>query len=265
VLDASTEEALTRPGSAATLPWLYDVADLYDAITPPGPCEPFYRDEAHRAGGPVLELACGTGRLTIPLAQDGHEVVGLDASPAMLAAARRKALEADVAATFLLGDMRDFDLGRSFGFVLVSCNSLSHLTEPEDLRACLTAIRRHLAPGGVLAFDVVLPDPRNLVPPEGGVRRLDLGPNPSSAIAAEERVAYDPVRQLRTACWRVRPPGRGWLELAPLVQRSFFPNELPLLLEAAGLEMTARFGDFARNPLAPWSLNQVCLARAADI
>jgi hypothetical protein len=51
--------------------------------------------------------------------------------------------------------------------------------------------------------------------------------------------------------------------MAPLVLRQFFPQELPLLLEAAGLEMMARWGDFARNPLAPGSLNQVCLARAA--
>ncbi len=75
-------------------PSLYDVADLYDAIVPPGPCEAFYRQEARARGGPVLELACGTGRLTLPLARDGHDVVGLDASEAMLAGARRKAAQA---------------------------------------------------------------------------------------------------------------------------------------------------------------------------
>jgi SAM-dependent methyltransferase len=248
--------------SAAPLS-LYDLAEVYDAILPPGPCEPFYREEARRAGGPVLELACGTGRLTIPLAQDGHEVVGLDASPAMLAQAKRKAAEAGVVATFVSGDMRAFDLGRRFAFVLVSCNSLGHMTEPEDLQACLTSIRRHLAPGGVLAFDVVLPDPRHLVPPEGGARRLDLGPNPTSAIEGEEWVEYDPVRQLRIAHWRIRPSDREEVALAPLIQRQFFPHELPFLLQASGLELMARHGDFARNPLEPWSLNQVCLARRA--
>jgi SAM-dependent methyltransferase len=248
--------------SAAPLS-LYDLAEVYDAILPPGPCEPFYREEARRAGGPVLELACGTGRLTIPLAQDGHEVVGLDASPAMLAQAKRKAAEAGVVATFVSGDMRAFDLGRRFGFVLVSCNSLGHMTEPEDLQACLMSIRRHLAPGGVLAFDVVLPDPRHLVSPDGGARRLDLGPNPTSAIEGREWVEYDPVRQLRIAHWRVRPWDREEVALAPLIQRQFFPHELPLLLQASGLELIARHGDFTRNPLEPWSLNQVCLARRA--
>ncbi|WP_176556232.1 class I SAM-dependent methyltransferase [Rubellimicrobium rubrum] len=258
---ALREQAPPAPAAASSL---YDMAEVYDAITPPGPCEAFYRAEARRAGGPVLELACGTGRLTIPLARDGHEVVGLDASPAMLLQAGRKAAAAGLAVTWVSGDMRRFDLGRRFGFVLVSCNSLGHMTEPEDLRACLEAVRRHLAPGGVLAFDVVLPDPRNLMPPADGVRRLDLGPNPASAIPGEERVEYDPVRQIRTAYWRVQPRGRGWIDLEPLVQRQFFPHELPLLLGASGLELMARYGDFARNPLAPWSLNQVCLARRAD-
>ena len=69
---------------------LYDVPKLYDLAFGPGPCEPFYREEACRAAGPVLELACGTGRLTVPIAHDGHEIVGLDASPTMLKAARSK-------------------------------------------------------------------------------------------------------------------------------------------------------------------------------
>ena len=252
------------PAAASTAPpSLYDLAEVYDAILPTGPCGAFYREEARLAGGPVLELACGTGRLTIPFAQDGHEVVGLDASPAMLARAKQKAAEAGVTATFVSGDMRAFDLGRRFGFVLVSCNSLGHLTEPEDLQACLAAVRRHLAPGGVLAFDVVLPNPRHLVQPDDGPRRLDLGPNPTSAIQGEEWVEYDPVRQLRIAHWRLWPPDQEEVALAPLVQRQFFPQEVPLLLQTSGLELMARYGDFSRNPLEPWSLNQVCLAREA--
>jgi SAM-dependent methyltransferase len=263
-LPRSVERPPTPSGPAQPrAPSLYDLADLYDAIVPPGPCEAFYREEARRWGGPVLELACGTGRLTLPLAGDGHEVLGLDASPAMLAAARRKAARAGVRATFVQGDMRSFDLGRRFGLVIVSCNSLAHLTRSEDLRACLKAVRRHLAPKGRLAFDVVLPDARLLAQPEATSRRLDLGPNPASAIEAEEQAHYDPVGQVRVAQWRIRRVDGQEQVMAPLVLRQFFPQELPLLLETAGLELVARHGDFARNPLGPWSLNQICLARAA--
>ncbi|MBB5692148.1 class I SAM-dependent DNA methyltransferase [Muricoccus pecuniae] len=250
-------------GGGSARPALYDMADLYDAIVPPGPCEAFYREEARRRGGPVLELACGTGRLTIPLAGDGHEVVGLDASRAMLAAASRKAAERGVAARFVLGDIRSFDLGMRFGLVIISCNSLAHLTRGEDLRACFAAVRRHLAPGGVLAFDVVRPDLSLLSRPEGEARRLDLGPNPASAIEAEEVAHYDPIEQVRISEWSIRRGDGARQVMAPLVLRQFFPQELPLLLEAGGLEPLARYGDFARNPLGPGSLNQILLARAA--
>ena len=253
--------AFAKEGPAS----LYDLAELYDAIVQPGPCEAFYREEARRWGGPVLELACGTGRLTLPFALDGHEVVGLDASGAMLEAARGKAAQAGVGsgltAEFVLGDMRDFDLGRRFGLVVISCNSLAHLTDRDDLRACLAAVRRHLAPGGALAFDVVLPDPRILAQSEGVARRLDLGPNPASAIQAEEWAQYDAVRQVRVSHWSIRRPGGKEQAMAPLVLRQFFPQELPLLLEAEGLGLVERHGDFARNPMEAWSLNQVCVAQ----
>jgi SAM-dependent methyltransferase len=243
----------------ATAPSLYDFAELYDAIVPPGPCEGFYLAEARRARGPVLELACGTGRLTLPLARDGHDVTGLDASPRMLAAAAAKAQAAGLSPRLTLGDMRGFDLRRRFGLVVIACNSLAHLTETEEALACLRAARRHLLPGGTLAFDVVMPGPA-LLAAEGGWRRLDHGPNPASAIEAEEKASYDPVTQLRTARWRIRPPGQGPVEAA-FALRLFFPRELPALLRLAGFEPVALHGDFARQALSPWSLSQVCLAR----
>src|SRR3712207_9583685 len=98
---------------------LYDVPALYDLVVQPGPCEAFYREIAHRTGGPILELACGTGRLTRALARAGHEIVGLDASRAMLRAAQAKAEGEDVEITLVQGDMRSFDLGRRFPLVIV--------------------------------------------------------------------------------------------------------------------------------------------------
>ncbi len=261
LLDRRPEGRL--PARREDPPSIYDWAELYDAIVRPGPCEAFYREEARRWGGPVLELACGTGRVTLPMARDGHEVVGLDASESMLALARRKAADAGLAAEFVQGDMRDFELRRQFGFIYISCNSLAHLIEREDLRACLAAVRRHLAPGGALAFDVVLPNPRLLAQPGGVARRLDLGPNPASALQAEEQAEYDAVRQVRVSRWRIRRPDGREERMAPLILRQFFPQELPLLLEAEGLALVERHGDFARNSMAPWSLNQVCVARAA--
>ena len=238
---------------------LYEAPSLYDAVVPPGPCESFYTRLARRTGGPLLELACGTGRLSVPLAEDGHPVVGLDNSAAMLAVARRKAAEAAVEIEFVEGDMRSFDLGRDFALVVVSCNSLSHLVTNEELVGALTRISRHLAPGGLLAFDVVNPRLADLVRVDRASMRLDVLEGGSDGAAIEELLAYDPVSQVRVLQWRInaRDEHRRTEEMR---LRTIFPQELPLLLNAAGLELAARFGDFDGNPLTGDSLNQVCIA-----
>src|SRR5918995_2745625 len=255
---------------------LYDVPPLYDLVIRPGPCERYYRALTRRVGGPVLELACGTGRLTIPIAADGHEVVGLDASPAMLRRARQKAESwssrwraryaraddcDDLNLTFLAGDMRSFDLARQFPLIIVSCNSLAHLVTNDELKTCFATVLRHLAPGGLFAFDVINPDVRALARDTLESVRLDLGPNRSSGIAVEEIAAYDPVQQVRILSWRVREPKVGVREVAPLRLRQIFPQELPLLLEASGLELAARHGDFDGNPLTGESLARAAPAR----
>jgi SAM-dependent methyltransferase len=240
---------------------LYDVPPLYDLVVPPGPCERFYRDLAGRVGGPILELASGTGRLTIPLARDGHDIVGIDASTAMLRSARAKADATDVDITFVHADMRDFELKRSFALIIISCNSLAHLTTNDELKACLRTVSRHLGPGGLLAFDIVNPNFRELARPESESVRLDLA-NSSPGVAVEEVAVYDPVQQVRVAQWRVIDTSARGREIAPLRLRLIFPQELSLLLETAGLELAVRYGDFDGNPLTSGSLNQICLARA---
>lgn len=240
-------------------PAIYDLPQLYDIVMPPGPCEAFYRSAAARAAGPVLELACGTGRLTVPLAQGGFEIVGVDASAAMLAVARRKAALAGARrAGFVQADMRSLALGRRFALVIISCNTLGHLTTAADLSACLEGVARHLAPGGVLAFDVVNPRVDLLARPEAEVRPVAI---PAGApVAIDEHACYDPVRQVRTAWWHVRRGDAPAQALAALALRQFFPQELPVLLSAHGFHLVERHGDFDGGPFGADSLNQVCLA-----
>src|SRR6185369_8209459 len=92
---------------------------------------------------------------------------GLDLSPAMLAAARRRAVAAGAPVDFVEGDMRDFDLGQRFSLIFVARNSLLHLGEPAEFAALLAAVHRHLAPGGILAFDIFNPDLSLLARPAG--------------------------------------------------------------------------------------------------
>ena len=125
----------------------YSDAGMYDRLFPGGEAAvDFYRAEADRQGGSVLELGCGTGQKLIPIASDGHPCVGLELSPAMLAEAQRKADERGVEVEWVQGDMREFDLGRTFDLVFIAANSLLHLHEAEDLVDCFRSVRRHLAP-----------------------------------------------------------------------------------------------------------------------
>src|SRR5215471_11988993 len=91
---------------------LYEYPDLYDALMPVGAHVPFYVDVARQQAGSVLELACGTGQLTIPIAPQGLPTVGLDRSRAMLRAAKSHAAAAGASVAFVQSDMRDFALDR---------------------------------------------------------------------------------------------------------------------------------------------------------
>lgn len=114
---------------------------------------PFYLELARGCGGPVLELGCGTGRVLLPLAAEGFEVTGIDRSPAMLGAARDRLQAAGLKAALHEGDMRDFDLPQRFSLIIIPYCSVIYLLEEEDRRRSLRAVRRHLATGGLLAFD----------------------------------------------------------------------------------------------------------------
>ena len=138
---------------------LYDDPALYDVLLPISARElTFYRTLAESQRGAVLELACGTGQLIVPIASMGQLTTGLDLSSAMLAAARRRAADAGARVELVEGDMRNFDLGQRFSLIFVARNSLLHLSEPDEFAALLVAVHRHLAPGGIFAFDIFNPN-----------------------------------------------------------------------------------------------------------
>jgi SAM-dependent methyltransferase len=188
---------------------------------------PFHQQLASKRGGSVLELACGTGRLIIPLTLDGHEVVGLDSSPTMLAAARQKAQAAGARATWLQGDMPSFDLRRRFDLIIVSCNSLAHMLTSEALVGCLQLIGRQLEPWGTLALGVVNPNAKRLArPPADRFRRAHSSPE---GVRVHERATYDPAGQVLEAVWRVQDDQGGVHPLEPLrLLRQTFPSEVRL-------------------------------------
>ncbi len=121
----------------------------------------FYLERARRAGGDILELACGTGRVGIPLARAGFRVTGVDLSPHMLARFREKLQREseDTRSRVELreADMTDVRLGRTFALVILPFRSFQLLTEEEQASRCLRNVRRHLRADGTFIVNVFNP------------------------------------------------------------------------------------------------------------
>ena len=203
----------------------------------------FWLEQARRGGGLVLELACGTGRITTPLARQGVRIVGLDNDPAMLRAAHRLAgsglgasAEADGASyrpLFVAADMRQFALACRFQLVSVAYNSLQLLTTPADTVACLTAARQHVAAGGLVGVEVT--------DFQGGGADDDDSPSRDLVPLADAegiRLSGNLVHDLKRRISRYRRhfTGEGWEVDNEVVVRSIDRAELSTHLAAAALE-----------------------------
>ena len=148
------------------MPKYVDYAEYYDFDHDTQIDVEFYLDYARQCGSPILELACGTGRVLVPLAEMGFEIYGVDLSENMLAACHRKVRDKQLVdrAHLTLANMATFDLPRrGFALVYVPVRSFMHLYTQDDQLACLRRAYEHLRPGGTFIVDVYAPD-FNLIP-----------------------------------------------------------------------------------------------------
>ncbi len=218
-----------------------------------------------RAPRRVLDLGCGTGRLTLPLARLGiaSEIVALDRSAPFLERLRGRLAEAGVEGVHVVeGDMRSPGAEGEFDLVMVSFNSLAYLVAREDRLACLRAARSALVPGGVLAFDLVAPRYDFLAEATGPCPPLRVDADHAAPETGVTRFlrsftdTYDAATQTLHSTNRYeihRDGGRVEHRIADLDWHIYFPEELDLLLEAADLRAVQRFGDYDRSPWTPRS------------
>jgi ubiquinone/menaquinone biosynthesis C-methylase UbiE len=184
-------------------PWVDGpTARLYDLFPFDADLD-LYRELAKESGGRVLEVACGTGRVLLPLLREGVTVTGVDVSSEMLGLAASK-LAGERPATagrarLVQADMRSFDVGEQFDLAIVAAKSFSHLRTREDQEAALACIARHVRPGGLLVLDLLNPSPDWLGQPPGSVRqdlceRLEGG---AVVVRTETVVSTDLADQVR--------------------------------------------------------------------
>jgi SAM-dependent methyltransferase len=196
---------------------------------------PFYVAEAERSGGPVLELGVGTGRIAVPVAATGIEVIGVDLSAGMLEVARERAELAGVTVDLRQGDMRDPPVDGQFPLVLCPFRSLLHMETDTDRRLALRAVSSRLAPGhGRFVFDVFTPGADDIADTHG--RWLEREPG------IWERADWN--EETRTLILRLRSAdGETEMSLAWLTV-----PEWSDLLREEGFVVDAVYGWFDRKP-----------------
>src|SRR5918994_5124392 len=227
----------------------------------------FYAALARETGGPVLEIACGTGRVAIPIARQGFTVTGLDVVPDMLELARSKS--AGLPVRWVEGDARSFDLGERFRLVFLTGNAFQLFLTNADQEALLGRVRAHLHEEGMFAFETRNPRWGG----RGGGEEARAGlfvdletraeeearPSYVDARGREVRVfdtrAYDHIAQILhwTTHRRWDEGGRERTKTTRIALRYTFPQELAALLDRNGFTIVRWYGDWNGEPLAATS------------
>ncbi len=224
---------------------------------------PFWIHLAATYGDPILELGCGPGRVLRALLRQGHRVEGLDQEPAMLVRARRHLGGQSGRGPLHQADLATFALGRTYALILIPCNTLAHL--PHDrARQAFHAARRHLRPGGALAFE--LPNAADAVAETVDDEPLDvfLEPETGHAVQVYARTGSlaPEVAQVEWVYDELLPEGEVRRHTHRMAYHLWEPNELEQALRKAGYREIALFGDYNRAPLTSDSPRLLVVAEA---
>jgi SAM-dependent methyltransferase len=219
----------------------------------------FFVEMARRSEGPVLELGCGTGRVLVPTAEAGIEIVGLDLSPSMLSVCREKlsrepkAVQSKV--QLIQGDLRQFDLGREFSLVTIPFRPFQHLITVEDQLSCLNCIHRHLVDGGRLILDLFNPSLPRLVEEqylaESGEEPEFTMPDGRKVLRRHRTVARDLFNQVvdsELIYYVTHPDGREERLVHRFPMRYLFRFEAEHLLARSGLQVEKVYSDYDKSP-----------------
>jgi ubiquinone/menaquinone biosynthesis C-methylase UbiE len=258
---------------------LYDsfIADYYDSspmVVQRTQDLAFYVSAARKYGDPVLELGCGTGRITMAIAEAGYRVVGLDISAKMLERAIEKRgelrREAQDRVHLVRGDMTEFELGEKFRAIIIPFRPFQHLLEIEEQMNCLHCVRRHLAPGGHLIVDFFQTDPERMQDPvfkrESLLTEYDL-PGGRHVALSERVAAFHRGRQRNDVemIFNVtHADGKQERLVMAWTLRYFFRYEVEHLLARCGFRVESEYGNFDESPLGDDSPEMIFLAKVGS-
>ena len=259
------------PGNAGDAEAAADLARYYDLdlSDDPGDVE-LYRALARRTGGPILELAVGTGRIATPLAADGFDVVGVDTDPAMLERARRRwsavsGKPPEGSLELVQADLLEVDLGARFALVVLGLNTLLLLGSPERQAAAVRAVARHLGTGGTGVIDAWLPGAEDLALYDGRLLLEWVRDDAERAERVSKTVSasYEPSGSIveLTALYDAWPSSGGPVRRVMHTDRLRLagPDELVRLAREAGLAVEQIAGDYELAPIGPGAQRAILL------
>jgi SAM-dependent methyltransferase len=236
---------------------------------------PFYVDLAKKSGGPVLEIACGTGRVLIPIAREGIAIEGVDSSESMLAVLRgnlaRETQEVRERVTIHEGNMRNFRLEKKFALVTIPFRPMQHMNTVQDQVAALTTAAFHLREDGRLAFDVFFPN-FEMLAANIGKDVLDMEwtveGEPDKVVRRYFRKkSYDKIQQTfgGESVFRTYEDGKVVLEESDSLKMCYYTyQQLRALFLLAGLEPVEEYGSFTRESLDNASKEMIFVLRKIE-
>jgi SAM-dependent methyltransferase len=226
----------------------------------------FWLSLAEKYGESILELACGTGRITITLAQAGFNITGIDFSNSMLHEARKKSIQAGLEIELITGDMRDFNLGKKFSLIFIAANALCHLLTLADFEACMSAVKNHLTQNGRFVISVFVPKHELLINKPG--ERFPFSeyedPDGRGNIVVTESYAYESDTQIKRVKTYHSIPGEQTEIEGELNLRIYFPQELDALLKYNGFEIEDKFGNVDQSEFNRDSETQLIVCRKVE-
>ncbi|MCC6455757.1 MAG: class I SAM-dependent methyltransferase [Caldilineaceae bacterium] len=229
---------------------IYSSGKIYDRLFAGSSGYLYWGSLAQAYGDPVLEIMCGTGLVSIPLARQGYKVTGLDLAKTMLAEARHKASQAGVEVDWVLGDVRDFDLGKQFKLIFLPSNSICHLLTRADLEACLACVAHHLDASGRFAVTVFVPSLELLIKTSEEEQPFSTYTDPESGeeVVMTQRSWYDSATQIKHNQLFKRVGSGPTEPNGELTMRMYFPQELDALFWYNGFAIEHKYGGTDHSP-----------------
>ena len=236
---------------------IYDAA-LYDGLNTSLNDLNFYKKWLPKdKEASILELCCGTGRLTIPIAKEGYNITGVDYTASMLNQAITKANKEQLSIDFVQKDIRTLNLEKKFDFIFIPFNSIHHLYKNEDFFKVLKIVKKHLQRNGVFLLDCFNPNIRYIVHGENKKETTaEYTIDDGRKIIIKQTMNYENATQINRIKWYYYIDG-VFHSIQNLDMRMFFPQELDFYLESSGVNIIHNFGSFEEDDFCNDSEKQI--------